>query len=188
MHSTTMQRTVIRLSCLLPICGCGGDKASEEAHFRKLLRVDPRIENISFEGDQEDFALYNVFTVSFSIRGKPDSRIILFPYGERDLDSLRILQIGPISPVMLELHPQLGWVTPRSPTLGDDPKHRPPHPWKNMDLSMLVSRYDEVIEYFSKWPTAPNFETIKTDGGIVVRCRVDRADESTMREFIPPGD
>ena len=180
-------RGSLLLSCVLALGGCGNDKASEIARFRKVAAVDPRIENVSIEGYQ-DLGTYKVLTVSFTIRDKQDSQITLVPDGEGDLNSLRILRIGPISPVMFEFEPQLGWVTPRSPTLGSDPTYRPPHPWKDMDLSTLVSRYDDVIAYFSKWPTAPNFETIKTDGGTEVRCRIDPADDSTMREFIPPGD
>jgi hypothetical protein len=174
------------LFALCTICGCN-PKTTEQNRFLKMLAADTRIENISIEGDQEDFALYNVFTVSFSIRGKPNSRIILFPYGDSNLDALRILQIGNISPIMMEHHPTLGWVTPRSPTLGDDPKYRPPHRWKNMNLSMLVTHYDEVVEFFSKWSRNPNFETITTDGGVEVRCSIDPADAATMRRFIPPS-
>ncbi len=168
------------------ICGCDS-KTAEENRFLKMLAADSRIENISIEGDQEDFALDNVFTVSFSIRGKPNSQITLAPYGDPDLDALRILQIGDISPLMMEQHPTLGWVTPRSPTLGNDPKYRPPHPWKNMNLSMLISHYDEVKEFFSKWPSGPNFETITTDGNVEVRCSIEPAGASTMMRFTPPN-
>ncbi|MEX0641447.1 MAG: hypothetical protein WD468_02035 [Pirellulales bacterium] len=167
-------------------CGCNDPKTAEEDRFLQMLAADTRIENISIEGDQEDFALYNVYTVSFSIRGKPNSRIVLFPYGDPNLNALRILQIANISPLMMERDPTLGWVTPRSPTLGDEPEYRPPYPWKDMDLQTLVTRYDEVVEYFSKWPNNPNFETLTTDGGVEVRCSVDPADASTMRRFTPP--
>ena len=116
---------LLMLFALCAICGCGDPKTAEENRFLKMLAADPRIENISIEGDLEDFDLYNVYTVSFSIRGKPDSHITLFPYGDGNLDALRILQIGDISPIMMERDPTLGWVTPRSPTLGDDPQYRP---------------------------------------------------------------
>ena len=186
--NTALKITSLALLCAIcAICGCGDPKAAEEQRFLKMLAGDPRIEDISIEGDQEDFALYNVFTVSFSIRGKPNSRVILLPYGDPNLDPLRILQIGNISPLMIEYEPRLGWVTPRSPTLGNDPKYRPPLPWKNMNLSMLVTHYDEVIEFFSKWPESPNFETITTDAGVEVRCSIEPADASTMRQFTPPS-
>jgi hypothetical protein len=184
---------IIRLTLLCAICaicGCADPKiakTAEEQRFLKMLAADTRIEDISIEGDQEDFALYNVFTVSFSIRGKPNSRVILLPYGDPDLDALRILQIGNISPIMMEHDPTYGWVTPSSPTMGNDQKYRPPLPWKNMNLSMLVSHYDEVIEFFSKWPRSPDFETITTDGSVEVRCSIEPADASTMRRFTPPS-
>lgn len=182
---TIRQLTIVWVICT--ICGCGDPKAAEEQRFLKMLAGDSRIEDVSIEGDREDFALYNVFTVSFSIRGKPNSRIILLPFGDPNLDPLRILQIGNISPIMTEHDPRLGWVTPRSPTLGDDPRYRPPIPWKNMNLSMLVTHYDEVVKFFSKWPESPNFETITTDGGVEVRCSIEPADASTMRQFTPPS-
>jgi hypothetical protein len=81
----------------------------------------------------------------------------------------------------------VGWVNPRSPTLGNDSKYRPPLPWKNIDLSGLVTHYDELLDYFSKWPKGPDFKTITTDGGIEVRCSISPADDSTMRQFIPPS-
>jgi hypothetical protein len=173
--------------CLIAICGCGDPKIEEEDRFLKLLKADPRIENVAIEGDYEDRFLYNVFTVSFSIRGKPNSHITLLPFGDRDLDPFRILQIGTISPLMMEHEPTLGWVIPRSPTLGNDPDYRPSLPWKNMDLPMLVSKYDEVHEYFSSWPKRPEFKTITTDGGVEVRCSIDPANASTMRQFTPPS-
>jgi hypothetical protein len=175
------------LVCVFAVSGCADPRPAKENYFRSLLASDPRIENISIEGDYEDFALYHVYTVSFSIRGKPDSRIILLPFGDRELAPLRLLQIGSISPLMMERHPQLGWVTPRSPTLGDDPDYRPPLPWKDMDLSMLVTRYDELLEYFSKWPKNPEFKTLRTDGGIEVRCSIEPSDSSTARKFTPPS-
>jgi hypothetical protein len=184
-----MPRTIYSamLICVLAVCGCADPRPAEENHFRSLLAADPRIENISIEGDYEDFALYNVFTVSFSIRGKPNSHITLLPIGDGDLAPLRLLQIGAISPLMMERDPRLGWVTPRSPTLGNDANYRPPLPWKEMDLSMLVTRYDEVLEYFSSWPKNPEFKTLKTDGGIEVRCSIEPADSSTARKFTPPS-
>jgi hypothetical protein len=175
------------LIALIVFFGCGDPKPAKEDRFLKMLAADPRIENISIEGDYEDFALYNVYTVSFSIRGKPDSHITLLPFGDADLDPLRLLQIGSISPLMMEYEPRLGWVTPRSPALGNEPDYRPPLPWNNMDLPKLVSHYDEVLEYFSKWPRSPDFKTITTDGGIEVRCSIDPADASTMRKFTPPS-
>jgi hypothetical protein len=188
--TTNTALKITRLTLLCAICaisGCGDPKAAEEQRFLKMMAGDPRIEDISIEGDQEDFALYNVFTVSFSIRGKPNSRVILLPYGDPNLDPLRILQIGNISPLMMEYEPRLGWVTPCSPTLGNDPKYRPPLPWKNMNLSMLVTHYDEVVEFFSKWPESPNFKTITTDADVEVRCSIEPADASTMRRFTPPS-
>ena len=163
-----------------------GGKIAEENHFRAIAASDPRIENISFEGYAEEFGAYTIISVSFTIRDKPNSHITLLPDGESDLNSLRLLQIGDLSPVMFEWDGR-AWC-PRPPTVGSDPKYRPPHPWKDLDLSRLVSHYDEVLEYFSKWSVAPNFDEITTDGGLKVQCRVDPANASTMKEFTPPGD
>jgi hypothetical protein len=57
-----------------------------------------------------------------------------------------------------------------------------------MDFTELVSRYDEVVEYFSKWPVAPQGIAMTTAGGLQVQCRVDPAENSTMKQFVPPGD
>jgi hypothetical protein len=110
-----MTSNIVPKNCLLTIlfalcaiCGCGDPKTAEENRFLKMLTADSRIENISIEGDLEDFAIYNVFTVSFSIRDKPNSHVTLVPYGDPNLDALRILQIGDISPIMMERDPTLG--------------------------------------------------------------------------------
>jgi hypothetical protein len=104
------------------------------------------------------------------------------------LNSLRVLQVGELSPVLFEWDYHAKAWSPRPPTLGSNAKYRPPHPWKEMDLKELVSRYDDVVEYFSKWPTAPDSQEMTTDGGVVVLGRVDSADASTMKAFTPPGD
>ena len=166
----------------------GGGKSAEENHFREILAADSRIENISFEGFDEGFGSYTILTVSFTIRGKPNSRITLLPDDESDLGSLRLLQIGELSPVMFEWDPNANLWSPRPPTLGKDPKYRPPLPWPEMDLSKLVSHYDEVLEHFAKWPVDQQGIAMTTDGGLQVQCRVDPASASTMKQFIPPGD
>ena len=175
----------LQLCSLFVVCGCTTE-TSEKDRFRKLLANDPGIENVGIEGDYEDFSQYNVYSVTFSVRGKPNSRITLFPYGDASLDALRIFQIGSIRPVMFERDPY-GMTIPRLPTLGSDPRYRPPVPWKEMDLSDLVSHYDEVVEYFSKWPVKPDYSTITTDGGIEVRCFIDPPEESTAHGFFPPA-
>jgi hypothetical protein len=166
----------------------GRGKAAQENHFREILAADPRIENVSFEGYEEEFGAYTILTVSFTIRGKPNSRITLLPYGDSDLNSLRVLYIGDLSPVMFEWDAKAARWSPRSPALGSEPQYRPPLPWDDMDLTKLVSYYDEVLKYFSKWPVDPQGTTVTTDGGLQVQCRVDPASASTMQQFVPPGD
>jgi hypothetical protein len=103
------------------------------------------------------------------------------------LDALRIMEIGEWSPVLLEIDKN-GLSCPRAVTLGSNAKYRPPLPWRDFNLSKLVTQYDEVEEYFSTWPSATKSDEITTDGGVVVRRQVDPANASTMKEFTPPGD
>jgi hypothetical protein len=75
-----------------------GGRAGRLRHFQSLLSNDPRIEHVSIGGYDEEFGLFDVTTVRFKIRGKPDSSIVLFvPNGETDLESLSIYQIGNLS-------------------------------------------------------------------------------------------
>jgi len=169
-------------------CSYSGSKSVQEDHFRSWLSAHPRIENISFQGYDDGLGIYKIISASFAIRDKPNSHVTLLRDNANEFASLRILQIGDVCPEMLEWDSHVNLWSPRSPSLGTDPKYRPPSPWKDMTLAQLVTDYDKVVEYFSKWSTEPNGETITTDGGLKVQCRVDPANASHIKQFIPPGD
>jgi hypothetical protein len=169
-------------------CIVTGSKSAQENHFRSWLSADPRIENISFQGYDNGFGIYKIISANFSIRDKPNSQVTLLRDNGNEFYSLRILQIGNVIPEILEWDSHVNLWSPRSPNLGVDTKYRPPSPWKEMTLSQLVTDYDTVVDYFSKWSNAPNGEAITTDGGLKVQCRVDPANASHRKQFIPPGD
>jgi hypothetical protein len=169
-------------------CVATGSKSAEEKYFRNWLSADPRVEKISFQGYDDGFGIYKIISASFSIRDKPNSHVTLLRDRDNEFSSLRILQIGDVCPEMLEWDSHVNLWSPRSPNLGVDTKYRPPSPWKEMTLSQLVTDYDKVVEYFSKWSTAPNGEAITTDGGLKVHCRVDPANASHIKQFVPQAD
>ena len=162
-----------------------GQKSAMEEYFRALAAHDPRIENLAIGGYQEELGLFTVTSVSFTIRGKPESLVVLFiRIVEEGYETLNINQIGNFSPVMWEWD-GAGWA-PRCPTLGVDPEYRPPHlPWSGMTLSDLVSHYDEVVQYFSEWPVYPDHRRFTTETGSEIRYCIEPANVNTKHAFIP---
>jgi hypothetical protein len=163
-----------------------GTRAGQHKYFLALTAHDPRIVNLSIGGYEEEFGQFDVTTVGFTIRGKPNSFVGLFVRnGETDLESLSIYQIGVLSPVILEWDNRAWAWAPRCPTLGDHSDYRPPLPWKNLSLSDVVSRYDELVAYFNEWPMNPDYRTMTSTSGTKLRYYVEPPNVNTKDSFIP---
>lgn len=184
---------VVAATCvLIAICSAitqqvvSGGKAAKEQQISTLLKRDNRIERIAIRGYEEEFGLFTVTSVEFAIRNKPASRVELFiPDGETDLDSLRVIQIGNLSPLIAEWDEKAQAWTPRCPALGNDAEYRPPLPWKDMSLSDVVTHYDELVNYFDAWPVSPKYKAITTATGKRVRCCIEPPGVNTKSEFLP---
>lgn len=157
------------------------------SRYRALLERDSRIENVSIGGYEEEFGLFQVTTVAFTIRDKSDSFVVLFvPNGEAHLQSLSMYQMGSISPVLLEWDELAGAWAPRCPSLASDSEHTPPDlPCRIENPSEIVSHYDDLIGYFQKWPTFPEYRTFTSSDGKVFRYYVEPVGVNTKDAFIP---
>lgn len=162
-----------------------GGRDGRLRHFQSLLSHDPRIEDASIGGYPEEFGLFDVTTVRFKIRGKPDSSIALLANSETDLDSLSIYQIGNLSPVVLEWSANANAWAPRCPTLGDSTFRPPSMPGRPTGVSDLVSNYDELLDYFDEWPTYPDFRSFTTESGKEFRYYIEPPSVNSKDKFIP---
>jgi hypothetical protein len=163
-----------------------GSRSEKVARFRSLLEHDERIESVSIDGYEEEFGLFTVTSASFSIHDKPNSVVVLFVYdNEQDFESLNIVQIGNLKPMILEWNSNVSQWTPLYPDLGRDSTGILMLSNKARSVSDVVTHYYDLIGYFDKWPVFPDFEVIKNAEGKGFRRYVIRKDMQAAPKTAP---
>jgi hypothetical protein len=151
------------------------DRRRQEQQLTRMLEQDPRIEAIEFEGFDDGPGLYKIETVSFSIKGKPGSRVT-FWYPDWDDSTCDLCQIGKLHPIIAHSRDDSSL---RFPLIAGTGKERIDTGVEINTLSDLVTHYDEVYDYFREWPTNPSSTEVRTVDG---RTRYGTLREWSVRE------
>jgi hypothetical protein len=126
------------------------------------LEADPRIQSIEIEGFDEGISLYEIETVSFSIKGKPGSRISVWGPDTQLKPPFSLFQIGKLQPFTRQSRDESSH---GFPLLGGSSNNRIRPGVDIRTFSDLITHYDEVHTYFSKWPVSPKSIEVECVGG-----------------------
>jgi hypothetical protein len=126
----------------------------QEEQLTRMLEQDPRIGSIAFEGFSDGPCLYKIETVSFSIKGKPGSKIV-FLGPDADESTFDLFQIGGLRPRIERVNKDTGRSSYGFPTLGGSSNDGIPLGVDIKTIGDLITHYDEVHAYFNEWPELP---------------------------------
>jgi hypothetical protein len=129
------------------------------------LEADPRIQSIEIEGFDEGISLYEIESVSFSINGKPGSRISLLNPDLELKPPFSLLQIGTLRPFTRHSREASSH---SFPLLGGSSSDRMDPGVDIRTIGDLITYYDEVHSYFSEWPVSPRSIEVECVGGRIL--------------------
>jgi hypothetical protein len=115
----------------------------------------------------------DVETISFRIVGRPESHIkIISPnqtiFGEAD--HMYLAEIGDFSLFVDYRDAQRSLIGSGFPDVSSNGNLRRLLPFTISNLNQLISRYDDLINYFKTWPVYPKVQSVKISTSETLDC------------------